>query len=50
MSSDADMTAELAFKSAHDLSHAYHSGGLSPVDVTENLFARMEGGPTLKRH
>ena len=36
------MTAELAFKSAHDLSHAYHSGGLSPVDVTENLFARLE--------
>ncbi|WP_293963390.1 amidase [Sneathiella sp.] len=41
MSSGTDMTAELAFKSAHDLSRAYHSRELSPVDVTENLFARL---------
>ncbi|WP_339630921.1 amidase [uncultured Sneathiella sp.] len=42
MSSDLHMTEELAFRSAHSLSSAFRSGELSPVDVTENLFSRIE--------
>jgi aspartyl-tRNA(Asn)/glutamyl-tRNA(Gln) amidotransferase subunit A len=36
------MTEDLAFKSAQTLSTAFRAGSLSPVDVVENLFLRIE--------
>ncbi|MZR32316.1 amidase [Sneathiella litorea] len=36
------MTEELAFKSAQSLSKSFRSGDLSPIDVVENLFSRIE--------
>lgn len=36
------MTEELAFKSAQNLSKSFSKGELSPIDVVENLFSRIE--------
>lgn len=36
------MTEQLAFKSAQSLSRSFRSGELSPIEVVENLFSRLE--------